>query len=521
MAKIAWNVDWTQFYGCLKDEDMNEEGLRRWIRSYAGSQIGDMVFNPNGQRTSYRSDVWDYLADGYDPNNPENYKFFSKLATRAWQGEWESDIPHHLWMLEQQGLDHHAIWIDECRKCGMSPWFSMRMNDIHGVNDDSYYFHSKFWKEHPEFRCAEYRYFVDVAGFADSTDGTVKTERPADDPGFDYQEIEKAWQDRTLDYAHPEVREHMLKLVEEYVTRFDLDGLELDFLRWLSYFRPGFQEQGIPLMTDFVGKVRTLLDKQPHGHYIKLGIRVPIQIEACLSYGLDPLDWIDKGWIDQVVPMQRYDGYASTAPFEVWVRLLKGTKVTLCGGLDIGIRPTQKIYSGKTTLETTRAFCSSLLHKGADKIYLFNYIEEYSEIKETQELIREVASLDTIVGKPRRHIYGWMDLQPQGQTPSKILPLQLKKLCVQDIRMHLGKAAGEKASICIAAESDVPLKLRINGFECPAAEMVTLAHPTPPEGTYTWKYAVPEGAVHDGYNNLELTATKKETVIWIEVDLSI
>ena len=43
----------------------------------------------------------------------------------------------------------------------------------------------------------------------------------------------------------PEVREHYIKLVREVCTRYDMDGLELDFVRFWLYFRPGREHAGV------------------------------------------------------------------------------------------------------------------------------------------------------------------------------------------------------------------------------------------------------------------------------------
>lgn len=49
------------------------------------------------------------------------------------------------------GIDPYAVWADECRVCGVSPWLTIRMNDVHFVNDQTDGMHSDFWLKHPEF----------------------------------------------------------------------------------------------------------------------------------------------------------------------------------------------------------------------------------------------------------------------------------------------------------------------------------------------------------------------------------
>ena len=59
--------------------------------------------------------------------------------------------------------------------------------------------HSRFWKAHPEYW---------------RVPGSVH-----------------AYADRALDYAIPAVRENHLRLIAELLDRYDIDGLELDWMR--------------------------------------------------------------------------------------------------------------------------------------------------------------------------------------------------------------------------------------------------------------------------------------------------
>ena len=57
-------------------------------------------------------------------------------------------------------------------------------------------------------------------------------------PGEEFPEKSVEWGIRTgLDYAHAEVREHMGRIACEVFERFDVDGIELDFMRHSAFFR--------------------------------------------------------------------------------------------------------------------------------------------------------------------------------------------------------------------------------------------------------------------------------------------
>ena len=125
-------------------------------------------------------------------------------------------------LLWERGLDPYAIWIARCREKGISSWLTMRMNDVHNVDDVDSYIHSKFWMEHPEY----WRI-----------------------PGG------KGWTDRAFNYAIPEVREHHLKFIRELLERYDPDGLELDWMRFGYHFAPGQEQEGCAILTEFIREV--------------------------------------------------------------------------------------------------------------------------------------------------------------------------------------------------------------------------------------------------------------------------
>ena len=107
-------------------------------------------------------------------------------------------------ILHERGLDPYAVWIARAREKGISPWLSMRMNDVHNAPNRKDYQHSTFWVEHPEYH----------RGPPDS----------------------KHWQDRALDYGIPEVREHAMSFIRELLERYDPDGIELDWMRFGYHF---------------------------------------------------------------------------------------------------------------------------------------------------------------------------------------------------------------------------------------------------------------------------------------------
>ena len=117
--------------------------------------------------------------------------------------------------LENAGYDRIQIALDRAHQQGMEYLGGLRMNDRHQQS-------SAFHKAHPEWQLPEF-------------------------PGG-------------MDYQYRGVRESVLDFAAEFLERFDVDGLELDWMRWCHVFQPSEAKQNAPLLTEFVGQCRTLLD---------------------------------------------------------------------------------------------------------------------------------------------------------------------------------------------------------------------------------------------------------------------
>ncbi|MBI3922658.1 MAG: family 10 glycosylhydrolase [Armatimonadetes bacterium] len=157
--------------------------------------------------------------------------------------------------------------------------------------------------------------------------------RPAHPKGFlaSHPEFRVAMPDGTLvekaSYAYPQVREFMVSLVEEAAGRFDVEGVNLCFVRGpeftgyekpvLEEFRRRYGEDATKVglddprlrtvrssfITDFVRDVRRVLDKtgSNKGKRIALSTWVYGSVDENLSYGFDVVTWINEGYLDSVI----------------------------------------------------------------------------------------------------------------------------------------------------------------------------------------------------------------------------
>ncbi len=156
MSGIALNEDNSHFFYTRAGQPLDAALVDALIDQYAGTQVAEMMLCPNCMRTSYASQVWDPIWRGYQPGGPDDQPLLASLKPQDRVGarKWI----HTAWQLAHDGIDVYERWIARCRRHGISPWLSMRMNDVHNVDDERCYIHSEFWREHPEYRRVPYRF---------------------------------------------------------------------------------------------------------------------------------------------------------------------------------------------------------------------------------------------------------------------------------------------------------------------------------------------------------------------------
>ena len=234
--------------------------------------------------------------------------------------------------LRAAGHEPLALVCERCHRRGMHLYASLRMNDGHfafpppadapapGAPDfgvphpDQLWNHqrgaavspltSEFWRRHPQYRIGR-----NWPGSVFSAD--------------------------LLDYAHPEVRAWWVAVITDIAARFEVDGVELDFMRNPFFFRPDQVAAGRPLMTAFVREVRGVLDEagRRRGSYLGLAARCPTALTGCDAIGLDVEAWVRDGLLDVMIPSPTRTNKFETdlTPFTTMSR---GTRCQVLAGVD-------------------------------------------------------------------------------------------------------------------------------------------------------------------------------------------
>ena len=275
----------------------------------------------------------------------------------AWIRQRYGQKPDPFGQFVLDGGDVVQVFIDRCRLKRQAAFISLRMNDAHhkefsdpkpgdkpgGSIGMSV---TKFYTEHPEYRL-----------------------RPGSLRGADLVQ----------NWAVPEVRAQKMALIRELCENYDLDGLELDFLRFYSYFREEETplEQRRAIMTSFVREVRSLMNQTArNGKHRWLCARVPCHLPALDVLGLDLKALVAAG-LDMVnasehyFTTQQHDLAAIRAQtqgaalyFELCHTIWKGDKVLK--GYDV-------FPFRRATREHLHTAAHLAYARGADGISLFNF----------------------------------------------------------------------------------------------------------------------------------------------------
>ena len=485
---LCLNQDATQFYMGRADHAADVEHVASWVDQYANTQVRELILNVNAMRAAYASKVRDSFWTGYDPAGPDDQPLFRSQAPEARKSvrKWVD----YAYRLNAAGIDPYSVWIARARKKGLTPWISVRMNDVHNTEDEQHYLHSSFWKQHPQFRRVSYRF-----------QGTTE---------------------RALDYEHPEVREYTMAFVREVCERYDFDGLELDWMRFPYHFRPGREQAGLAVLSGFMREARAVVNaaERRRGHKIRIAVRVPAHPESAMKFGYDVAEWCRSGACDYVTITPFWGSTDTDMPVELWRQLL-GDNVTIAAGLEILIRPYPAYRPLQSnSLETTRGVAAAHLQRGADRVYLFNYFDDDPGIADCYaQLLKESGSLATLAGKPRRHVLTYPLPPAVGEAVGIALPAEMAADSWRDFRIATGPREAQ-ARVRMGVEGGDPSgwEVRVNGELCRAAGADDGLKPG--VNTVMHGYAVPATAMQNGSQVISVHAKSAGRIVWVEMAIA-
>ncbi len=310
-----------------------------------GSQVDTLLVCINAQVMYYPTKVG--TMRGMDCSEAERRKWPATERQRF----------SNLKALFDAGRDPYAVILAEARREGLEALLTFRMNDAHG-ND---FLRTAFWREHPEYRLAN----------------------------------------GALDFQHDAVRDHVFRLIEEAVKRYDCDGIELDFQRFPTFFKPGTTGERPAKINGLVERVRSMLDEEGRrrGRRLVLAARVPSDYgrsapshESAIAIGCDAAEWARRGQVD-FLTISEFLFVRHDLAIRPWKERIPN--VPIYGGIECaeGSRRDQCL-----TAAGYRREARHLWDEGADGIYLFNFFTTREHAEDPFEPPFEVLSQ---IGDPK------------------------------------------------------------------------------------------------------------------------
>jgi len=302
-------------------------------------------------------------------------------------------------------------------------------------------------------------------------------------------------------------------------------------MRFGYHLTPGHEREEAPVLTAFVKDVRACTEAwaAKRGHRIWLGARVPAHPDAAAGLGMDGVAWARAGLVDLLVPCPFWASSDFDIPVELWLERLgdAAARVTVAPGLEFNARPWPGGKAVANTLESARGFAASCRQRGADSLYLFNWMD--SQTRPVGEdayarLLRQGLGLDVVQREVRRHPVCYRDTVPAGFPNGACLPVEGP--ASGRFRLHVGPAPrpGRVWAIAGLAQRDgvdqAALGGELNGQALgPAQPMEAIAD----LGGGTVRALMllcPQGACRDGYNDLRLVQTSggaAQQIVWVEL----
>jgi hypothetical protein len=323
--RIIMNNDGNDARGIKEGEQKTPEAfLARRTTALAGSQV-DAIFYCTGVFNLYTH----------------------KSSETELRGHSDREQVDWAWELTKQGTDSLTVVTDFGHHHGMEVFWSMRMNDTHDSGDKALLCQ---WKQaHPEYLMGK--------------------------KGDKFPHGGGRWS--AVNYGLPEVRDKVFRILQDVGTRYDVDGLELDFFRHPVYFKPQMtgdpvtQEQ-CDMMTDLLRRVRamTIEAAAKRGRPLLIAVRIPDSLGFAKGVGLDVARWLKEDLVDMITGTC----YFHFEPWENFVALGKkyGVPAYAClsGSRLVSSKEPERSDAAMTAVWHGEAALA--WRAGIDGIYIFN-----------------------------------------------------------------------------------------------------------------------------------------------------
>ena len=258
--KVLYSNDLTNVLTCVSPYHKRGEGFTRAMLEASVDETADMGIDVHMLQPGF----------GWFP------LWQSKILSPAKHWDWlrktykiKAQDSFMKYLLD--GGDIVSDFTQRCRQKGLSPFISLRMNDTHHLDNVDK---------------------LDIGG------GQISVcEFYHDHPEYRLETVSNSWRDRGQNWAISVVREYKFNFIRELCENYDIDGIELDFMRAPHLFRSYETTfvQRRQIVTNFIQSVRKLLDKTSGNGKRYLCIKIPMNSTMFDYMGIDVVELASSG----------------------------------------------------------------------------------------------------------------------------------------------------------------------------------------------------------------------------------
>ena len=412
--RLIYNNDGTETLGnnWFGKRPLTLDDLNQYVDMVANSQVTTYMICTGSDFFYYRSKYGRLIGDDKDGelNCGKDTALYNVLRR----------INQNAMLMDKEGTDIVEATLKRVKEKKLESFITYRMNDLHFADTSGgcTIKYADFWAANPQFW---------------TNDTTLN-----------------GWNSKSaLDFAHPEVRTYKLNIIREQLVKYGalLDGYELDFMRFIVYFKKLEAEKNAPLITELIQSVKAVADSvgKVHNKKFLLTARVPASLADCEQKGLDVKEWIKLGLVDFLTLGMHWRGDPAMG-VEKFKREI-GADIPVYATLDDGGYDPREVWSHGMY----RGMASHALAQGAAGLNLFNYFltaynEDGQKLKPVEgtmvcrtiapELLRELGSLETL--RKRNKVYclsdgvSSYDLKMNTSLPIKIVERKDTSIYVGD-----------------------------------------------------------------------------------------
>ncbi len=493
---IVMNRDIDFIGSCsVKGAAITEQDFVDYAYQYEDTHVTDFMFNIFCQMAMYPSAVATDFIDQYD------YYTANNMTDKITSNQTAANL-----LFREKKIDFINILSESFKEIGIDFWLSYRMNDAHNIQTPENVACWDFFTQNPQYR-------------------RVGNRRPAGASSYYYN---------LFDYTHDEVREQILKVINESLSLYECQGIELDFQRDIFIWYVGGEYNGLDILTEFMREVNRIVSiyEEIYGHEIKVALRCASDIQTNYDLGYDVITYAAEGLIDLINPTSRWATTDFDIPVKMWAAVMQPYGVEVAPGIEVLIQsspssPRDSYHS----LNTVAGAAASWFSQGADKFYMYNWFLglPHTFAKENRvstlannllvssgeghfNILTTVGSYEKLMNRNRMVLVTYNDMCAGWKSEYGVLPLSISAGKTGALSIHMGD---------VPAWSTVYLEIAVNSANATPTVYVNGEAAKFVESSYKsigitknriLTYLLPESIYNDGQAIVEITPSTALTV---------